>query len=145
MLHYHLMELHAAGFTDVCLIVQPGGEDAILRYLRGPDAQTVARLAGNERLAEEMRRMRAFAQALTFVHQHEQLGYGHGVVARIGQRGVASAIVIDAHDERPAFVVIGSALMLPTWRGSGAQMARFSGRGHQPYSLSVMRSKGKIF
>jgi len=79
MLHYHLMELHAAGFTDVCLIVQPGGEDAILRYLRGPDAQTVARLAGNERLAEEMRRMRAFAQALTFVHQHEQLGYGHAV------------------------------------------------------------------
>ena len=79
MLHYHLNALHAAGFTDICLIVQPGGEDAILHYLRGPDAQTVARLAGNERLVEEMRQMRAFADALTFVHQREQLGYGHAV------------------------------------------------------------------
>src|SRR6187549_2080794 len=36
LLHYHLLELEAAGIEEICIIVQPG-EDALVRaYLNGP-------------------------------------------------------------------------------------------------------------
>ena len=36
MIHYHLLELVAAGIEEICIIVQPGDERPIREYLRGP-------------------------------------------------------------------------------------------------------------
>src|SRR5664279_6567000 len=37
LFHYHLLELEAAGIEEICIIVQPGEDDLVRDYLRGPD------------------------------------------------------------------------------------------------------------
>jgi UTP--glucose-1-phosphate uridylyltransferase len=79
LVHYHLLELAAAGIDEICIIVQPG-EDALVRnYLRGPGEAYLARLAKSPALLREAEQMRTFSERVTFAVQHEQEGYGHAV------------------------------------------------------------------
>jgi UTP--glucose-1-phosphate uridylyltransferase len=79
MLHYHLMELSAAGIDEICIIVQPGDEAAIRAYLAGPPADYERRLEKFPALVQEAERMRSLAKCLRFAVQSEQEGYGHAV------------------------------------------------------------------
>src|SRR5690349_24212617 len=44
LIHYHLIELTAAGIEQICIIVQPGDDVAIRNYLAGPDGSYLKRL-----------------------------------------------------------------------------------------------------
>jgi UTP--glucose-1-phosphate uridylyltransferase len=79
LLHYHLIELEAAGITEVCIIVQPGDDATIRRYFAGPDAAYLRRLEKHPRLLDEARWMHAWAKRLCFCIQTTQDGYGHAV------------------------------------------------------------------
>jgi UTP--glucose-1-phosphate uridylyltransferase len=79
LIHYHLLELTAAGIEQICIIVQPGDEKPIRDYLLGPDEGYLKRLAKYPQLAAEARQMRALADRVHFAVQHEQEGYGHAV------------------------------------------------------------------
>jgi UTP--glucose-1-phosphate uridylyltransferase len=79
LIHYHLLELVAAGIEEICIIVQPGTDDAIRQYLNGPDDEYLARLAKYPDLQAEAAQMRDLAQRVCFAVQHEQEGYGHAV------------------------------------------------------------------
>ena len=79
LIHYHLIELTAAGIERVCVIVQPGDEQPIRDYLAGPDEAYRRRLDKYPALAAEAERMRAYNDLVTFAVQHEQEGYGHAV------------------------------------------------------------------
>ena len=79
LVHYHLIELLAAGIEEICLIVQPGEDRAIRAYLEGPDENYLRRLEKYPALLAEAIRMRELAARLTFAVQQEQEGYGHAV------------------------------------------------------------------
>jgi UTP--glucose-1-phosphate uridylyltransferase len=79
LIHYHLIELEAAGIEEVCIIVQPGDDAVIRRYFAGPGETYLKRLAKYPALLEEARRMRAWSERLHFCVQHTQEGYGHAV------------------------------------------------------------------
>jgi len=79
LFHYHLIELVAAGFEEICIIVQPGEEATIRAYLDGPGDAYLRRLEKYPALREEARRMSEFSDRVTFAVQHEQEGYGHAV------------------------------------------------------------------
>lgn len=79
LFHYHLRELEAAGIEEVCIIVQPGEDETVRRYLRGPDAAYLKRLEKYPALLREAEQMRGFAKQVSFAVQHQQEGYGHAV------------------------------------------------------------------
>ena len=79
LFHYHLLELHAAGIEELCIIVQPGEEAMIRAYLEGPDAAYLHRLAKYPALLREASQMKDFARRVVFAVQTRQEGYGHAV------------------------------------------------------------------
>jgi UTP--glucose-1-phosphate uridylyltransferase len=79
LIHYHLLELVAAGIEEICIIVQPGEDRAIADYLNGPGEQYLARLKKHPALLAEAAQMRELSRRVTFVVQSEQEGYGHAV------------------------------------------------------------------
>ncbi len=79
LFHYHLIELDAAGIEQLCIIVQPGEEELVRAYLRGPDAAYLKRLEKHPALLEEAARMRRFTGRVAFAVQREAEGYGHAV------------------------------------------------------------------
>ena len=79
LFHYHLLELEAAGIEEICIIVQPGEEEMVRRYLRGPDDAYLKRLEKYPALLREAEQMRNFAKRVSFAVQHQQEGYGHAV------------------------------------------------------------------
>jgi UTP--glucose-1-phosphate uridylyltransferase len=79
LFHYHLLELEAAGIEEICLIVQPGEEEMVRDYLRGPDENYLKRLAKYPELLREAAQMKRFSERVTFAVQREQEGYGHAV------------------------------------------------------------------
>jgi len=79
LIHYHLLDLVAAGIEEICIIVQPGTDAAIREYLAGPDDAYLARLTKYPTLLEEALHMRKLAEHLTFAIQTEQEGFGHAV------------------------------------------------------------------
>ncbi|HMP83772.1 MAG TPA: sugar phosphate nucleotidyltransferase [Verrucomicrobiota bacterium] len=79
LFHYHLLELSAAGIGQVCFIVQPGEDEMVRHYLRGPDAAYLKRLEKYPALLQEAEQMRSFTGRVSFAVQHEQEGYGHAV------------------------------------------------------------------
>ena len=79
LIHYHLIELTAAGIERVCIIVQPGDEKPIRDYLAGPGDDYLRRLGKHPALLAEAERMRSFNDRVTFAVQHEPEGYGHAV------------------------------------------------------------------
>lgn len=79
LLHYHLLELDAAGLREICVIVQPGEEPAIRSYLDGPDDAYLRRLEKSPGLLADALRLRELGKHVRFAVQHEQEGYGHAV------------------------------------------------------------------
>ena len=79
LIHYHLIELAAAGIEEICLIVQPGDDVTFRRYFEGPGEAYLKRLAKYPALLEEARQMRAWSERLHFREQKTQEGYGHAV------------------------------------------------------------------
>jgi len=79
LFHYHLLELDAAGIEEICIIVQPGEDEMVRNYLRGPGADYLKRLEKYPSLLREAEHMRTFADRVTFAVQHQQEGYGHAV------------------------------------------------------------------
>ena len=79
LFHYHLLELEAAGIEEICLIVQPGEDEMVRHYLRGPDDTYLKRLEKYPALLREATQMRGFARRMSFAVQHQQEGYGHAV------------------------------------------------------------------
>ena len=79
LIHYHLLELVAAGIEEICIIVQPGEDKTILAYLEGPGDEYLRRLAKYPELQAEARQMRELAKRVCFTVQHQQEGYGHAV------------------------------------------------------------------
>jgi UTP--glucose-1-phosphate uridylyltransferase len=79
LFHYHLLELDAAGIEQICIVVQPGEDELVRHYLRGPDANYLKRLEKHPALLREAEQMRNFADRVTFAVQREQEGYGHAV------------------------------------------------------------------
>lgn len=79
LFHYHLLELEAAGIEEICIIVQPGEDETVRRYLRGPDDAYLKRLEKHPVLLREAQQMRGFFKRVSFAVQHQQEGYGHAV------------------------------------------------------------------
>jgi len=79
LFHYHLLELEAAGIQEVCIIVQPGEDELVRRYFRGPDGDYLKRLGKYPALLREAEQMRGFEKRISFAVQCEQEGYGHAV------------------------------------------------------------------
>ena len=79
LFHYHLLELDAAGIGEICIIVQPGEEEMVRDYLRGPDDNYLKRLEKHPALLREAEQMRGFEKRVSFAVQREQEGYGHAV------------------------------------------------------------------
>jgi UTP--glucose-1-phosphate uridylyltransferase len=79
LFHYHLLELEAAGIEEICIITQPGEDEMVMRYLRGPDDNYLKRLAKYPELLREAEQMRGFAKRVSFAVQRQQEGYGHAV------------------------------------------------------------------
>ena len=79
LFHYHLLELEAAGIEEICIIVQPGEDEAVKNYLRGPDANYLKRLEKHPALLQEAAQMKKFSERISFAVQREQEGYGHAV------------------------------------------------------------------
>ncbi len=79
LFHYHLLELDAAGIEEICIIVQPGEDEMVRDYLRGPGSDYLKRLEKYPALLREAEQMKNFADRVTFAVQREQEGYGHAV------------------------------------------------------------------
>ena len=79
LFHYHLLELDAAGIEEICIIVQPGEDEMVRTYLRGPDSDYLKRLEKHPALLREAEQMKKFARRVTFAVQPQQEGYGHAV------------------------------------------------------------------
>ena len=79
LFHYHLLELDAAGIEEICIIVQPGEDEMVRDYLRGPGSEYLKRLEKYPVLLREAEQMKNFADRVTFAVQREQEGYGHAV------------------------------------------------------------------
>jgi UTP--glucose-1-phosphate uridylyltransferase len=79
LFHYHLLELEAAGIEEICIIVQPGEDEMVRDYLRGPDDNYLKRLEKYPALLREAEQMRGFAKRVSFAVQREQEGYGHAM------------------------------------------------------------------
>jgi UTP--glucose-1-phosphate uridylyltransferase len=79
LFHYHLLELEAAGIEEICIIVQPGEEQTVRDYLRGPGDAYLKRLEKYPALLYEAEQMRGFEKRIRFAVQREQEGFGHAV------------------------------------------------------------------
>jgi UTP--glucose-1-phosphate uridylyltransferase len=79
LFHYHLLELEAAGIEEICIIVQPGEDEMVRDYLRGPDDSYLKRLKKYPALLREAEQMRGFEKRVSFAVQHQQEGYGHAI------------------------------------------------------------------
>ncbi len=79
LFHYHLLELEAAGIEEICLIVQPGEDEMVKNYLRGPDENYLRRLEKYPALLHEAAQMKKFSERISFAVQRDQEGYGHAV------------------------------------------------------------------
>jgi UTP--glucose-1-phosphate uridylyltransferase len=79
LFHYHLLELEAAGIEEICIIVQPGEDEMVRDYLRGPGDAYLKRLEKYPALLREAEQMRGFEKRVSFAVQHQQEGYGHAV------------------------------------------------------------------
>lgn len=121
LLHYHLLDLDAAGFEEICIIVQPGEEETIRAYVDGPDDAYLKRLEKTPELHAEALKMRELAPRIRFAIQHEQEGYGHAVYqARDFAAGEPFLLCLGDHLFRGASVS-PSAELNAAWQNSGGR------------------------
>src|ERR1035441_4971087 len=76
LFHYHLIELDAAGIEEICIIIQPGEDELVRAYLRGPDRNYLKRLEKHPALLREAGQMRQFAGRVTFAVRSEERRVG---------------------------------------------------------------------
>lgn len=130
LLHYHLLDLDAAGFEEICIIVQPGEEETIRSYVNGPDDAYLRRLEKTPELHAEALKMRELAPRIRFAVQHQQEGYGHAVYqARGFTAGEPFLLCLGDHlfrgkSEAP------SAALAEAWRQSGGRSVSAVNRIH---------------
>src|SRR5438046_3675834 len=62
LFHYHLLELEAAGIEEICIITQPGEDEMVRDYLRGPDDNYLKRLEKYPALLREAEQMKKFSK-----------------------------------------------------------------------------------
>ena len=67
LMHYHLLDLLAAGIEEVCLIVQPGDEPLFRAYFEARRPEYFARLAKYPALQAEARQMAGMAARIRYV------------------------------------------------------------------------------
>lgn len=79
LIHYHLIELAAAGIEEICIIVQPGDQATLRRYFEGPGNDYLRRLAKYPQLLAEAAQMKTWVSRLHFREQTTQEGFGHAV------------------------------------------------------------------
>lgn len=79
LVHYQLMDLIDAGIEDICIITQPGEENLVLDYLRGPGEDYLQHLQKYPALLEEAEKMKTALACIHFAEQKTQEGYGHAV------------------------------------------------------------------
>lgn len=121
LLHYHLLDLDAAGFEEICIIVQPGEEETIRAYIQGPGDAYLRRLEKTPDLHAEALKMRELAPRIRFAVQHEQEGYGHAVYqAREFTAGGPFLLCLGDHLFRGA-PVPPSAELAAAWERSGGR------------------------
>ena len=120
LFHYHLLELEAAGIEEICIIVQPGEDEMVRDYLRGPDDDYLKRLEKYPALLREAEQMRGFAKRVSFAVQHQQEGYGHAVYQTKNFAGGRNGF---ARPRRP-FVSRQTGFAVPRTRGHGENFRR---------------------
>lgn len=121
LLHYHMLDLDAAGFEEICIIVQPGEEETIRAYIEGPGDAYLRRLEKTPDLHAEALKMRELAPRIRFAVQHEQEGYGHAVYqARGFAAGEPILLCLGDHLFRGASVP-PSAELAAAWERSGGR------------------------
>lgn len=124
LLHYHLLDLDAAGFEEICIIVQPGEEETIRAYVDGPDDAYLKRLEKTPELHAEALKMRELAPRIRFAVQHEQEGYGHAVYqAREFTAGEPFLLCLGDHLFRGAGVTPSAELAEAWTRSNGRSVS----------------------
>ena len=66
LFHYHLLELEAAGIEEICIITQPGEDELLKVYMRGPVDNYVKRIEKYQAMLREDEQMRGFARRVSF-------------------------------------------------------------------------------
>ncbi|MFB3895075.1 MAG: sugar phosphate nucleotidyltransferase [bacterium] len=79
LLHYQIIDLIDAGIDQICLVVNPGGEQAVLDYFRIADSRYQPYLKKHPTLMQEAEMMEKVIDRLSFAVQESQEGYGHAV------------------------------------------------------------------
>src|SRR5450631_4788543 len=62
LFHYHLLELETAGIEEICIIVQPGEDKMVKKYLRGPNDNYLRRLEKYPALLREAEQMKKISE-----------------------------------------------------------------------------------
>lgn len=79
LVHYQVGDLIAAGIEQICIIVQPGEEQQVVDYFKGPGESYKKHLEKYPQLIVEAEKMRAALDRICFAVQETQEGYGHAV------------------------------------------------------------------
>ncbi|MCG8525421.1 MAG: hypothetical protein MI748_03500 [Opitutales bacterium] len=79
LLHYQIKDLVEAGIQEICIITQPGEQEMVLDYFKGPGDVYLKRLEKYPHLRSEADEMASMADRLYFVEQTEQEGFGHAI------------------------------------------------------------------
>jgi UTP--glucose-1-phosphate uridylyltransferase len=79
LVHYQVDDLIAAGIEQICIIVQPGEEQQVVDYFKGPGEAYKKHIEKYPQLIAETEKMRAALERICFAVQETQEGYGHAV------------------------------------------------------------------
>jgi UTP--glucose-1-phosphate uridylyltransferase len=79
LVHYQIMDLIDVGIEQICIIVGCGEERSVIDYLQGPGESYIERLEKYPDLAQEVERMRAALDRVSFAVQEHPEGFGHAV------------------------------------------------------------------
>jgi len=79
LIHYQVIDLVEAGIEQICMIVQPGEEQLVVDYFRGPGDGYLRRLEKYPDLLREAELMRSALERISFAVQTDQEGFGHAV------------------------------------------------------------------
>jgi UTP--glucose-1-phosphate uridylyltransferase len=79
LIHYQVMDLIEAGIEQICIIVQPGEEQQVIDYFKGPGEDYKLRIQKYPQLIAETKKMQAALERICFAVQETQEGYGHAV------------------------------------------------------------------
>jgi UTP--glucose-1-phosphate uridylyltransferase len=79
LIHYQVDDLISAGIEQICIIVQPGEEQQVVDYFKGPGKSYEKHIEKYPQFITESEKMRAALERICFAVQETQEGYGHAV------------------------------------------------------------------